>query len=81
MNNLDISLDKYLTQEPDSSFDMWAEAVDNSYSDEFWEKNKDWIMEYSGLNNEWLNKLYCYEPKVAAGIIERAFRFYNIKNK
>jgi len=74
-----ISLDKYLTTPPDDGFDCWAEDVlGNQLSDSFYEKNEDWIDEYDGLCNKWLNKLFNKEVPAsdAAKIIERAFGMY-----
>ena len=70
-----IGLDRYLTQEPDGDYDNWCEMVLESFSDEFYTKNEDWIMD-SPQCNTWLNKLYGKEPEDATKIIERAFNYY-----
>lgn len=71
-----VSLDKYLTSGPDCNFDNWADLVTESFSDDFFNKNEEWILEYDGVCNDWLNRLYHKEPTEAAGIIERSFRLY-----
>jgi len=69
------SLDRYLTTPPDDGFDGWAEDALNSLSNDFYALNEDWIDEYNGQCNRWLNKLFDkgIEPIRAAAIIERAF--------
>ena len=69
------ALDKYLTQEPDYNFDNWCELVIEAFSEEFYNKNEDWIMDNNQCNM-WLNKLYGKEPKETAKIIERAYNYY-----
>lgn len=60
MDNWKISLDRYLTSEPQDDFSPWVELVINNFSDEFYkeayEDRTDW--EDSELENKWLNKLY-----------------------
>ena len=76
MNNFKISLDKYLTTPLEDGFDQWCDIVVESFTDDFFEKNKDWVMEQNGQFERWVNKLINREPKQAAQIIERAFRRY-----
>ena len=76
MESWKSSLDRYLTTEPDCGFDNWCEQVTESFTDNFFDNNEDWIMEYDGLCNKWLNKLIDKEPKQAAILIERAFKIY-----
>ena len=79
MEDWKIALDRYLTSEPDGSFDIWYEKALEAMSEEFYEKNTDWIDEYDGLCNQWLNKLYYdKEPEEAGKIVERAFKVYKI---
>lgn len=85
MNSFQKSLDKYLTTEPDDGFYSWAEQVDNLFSEEFFNKNEDWIIKHDGQCNEWMNKLFYKKsksPKLASEIIQRAFNIYiNQKQK
>jgi len=76
MENWKISLDKYLTTEPYSDFDNWSEQVIEAFTNNFFDSNEDWIMEYDGLCNKWLIKLINKKPKQAAIIIERAFKIF-----
>ena len=71
-----ISLDKYLTAEPDDGFTGWCELVNDSFSDDFYQENEDWIHESSGQCNEWLNRLFNEgkDPLTAAQIIENDFK-------
>lgn len=76
-----VSLDRYLTSGPDDDgFDNWCEAVIESISDEFYEKNEDWINKYGEVSNEWFNKIFKRKdyltPKESAKLIERAHRLY-----
>ena len=76
MKDFSISLDKYYNGEPDCGLDNWFEEVSKKFTDTFFYKNEDWIMEYGGLCEKWLKKLVHKEPQQAAIIIERAFKFY-----
>jgi len=74
-----IGLDKYLTSPPNDGFgDFSEEVVGNCITDEFYNKNEDWINEYDGVCNKWLNKLFDkgISHKYSAIIIERAFNIY-----
>lgn len=76
------SLDKYLTNEPDDGFNGWHEDVLGiCISDFFYEENEAWLLENNGLCTKWLSKLFDkgIRPRIAAKIIERAFKLYNIK--
>jgi hypothetical protein len=77
-----ISLDKYLTEEPYDRYDIWSDAVIDNFSQEFYEKNEDWIYENDGVCNKWMNNLFCSTKTEvqSAQIIERAFNIY-IKEK
>jgi hypothetical protein len=78
-----VILDKYLTSNGDDGFDNWCEIVlGDKISDTFYNENEDWIDEYSGQCNKWLNKLYTRskKPTLSAIIIERAYKLY-IKRK
>ena len=68
------SLDHYLTTAPHDDFTNWCEKVDEAFSKEFWEANKDWISDGNGKCNKWLNSLFDSgkDPQEAAEIIERA---------
>lgn len=78
MKDWKLSLDRYLLSESDNHFDSWAENVIEYLSDDFYMGNEDWVMEYSGVCNNWLNKLFNKSTpiKKAAAIIERAHRVY-----
>ena len=78
MNSFQISLDKYLTSEPDYSFEYWCEAVTEAFTDSFFDANEDWIMTNGGLCEKWFNKLIHKSPIEAAQIIERACNIYKV---
>ncbi len=83
-------LDKYLTTEPEDNFTPWCEEVTDNFTQEFFDKNEDWIKDGSGLCSKWMNKLFDraqseywddniespMTPKMAAKIIEGAFNIY-----
>lgn len=73
------SLDKYLTTPYDDGFDGWCEEIfERQFTDDFYNQNEDWIHEYDGQCNKWLNKLFAKgkTPTEASVIIERAFKIY-----
>ena len=73
-------LDRYLTTEPDNGFNFWCEDVlGNKITETFFYKNEEWILEYDGQCNKWLNKLFNRgkDTNEAALIIERAFKLYH----
>ena len=77
--NWKISLDKYLTTPYDDGFEDWANKVIEYMSDDFYNKNEDWINKDNGQCNKWLNKIFynkCKEPKISATIIERSYKLY-----
>ncbi len=81
MSNWKQSLDRYLTREPDSRFDNWADEIVESLSDEFYYGNMEWVDENNGQFVKWLNALwggYTPTPKESAKIIERAFNLYRL---
>jgi hypothetical protein len=69
-------LDKYLTSQPDFSFDYWCEDVTEAMSQAFLEANEDWIMSNHGQCDKWLWELRNKHPNQAAAIIERAYKIY-----
>jgi len=74
-----ISLDRYLTTEPNDEFHNWSEDVlENKITNEFYYENEKWIDESDGQCNKWMNKLYDRgkTPTEAAVIIERAYKIY-----
>lgn len=78
MFNFKESLDKYLTSEPsDDGFSEWSENVVDNFSDEFFQKNEDWIMN-NEMCNRWMNNLFSneYEPQEASKILERMFSVF-----
>lgn len=75
--NWKVSLDRYLTTEPNEYFDGWCESTIDALSDDFYSANEDWV-DSSELLNKWLNKLFGKEPKEAAIIIEKAFRIFKL---
>lgn len=71
-----IGLDRYLTQSSDDGdYDEWCEMVIESLSDDFYDKNEDWVINDNQCD-VWLNKLQDKDPKEAARIIERAYNYY-----
>lgn len=72
------SLDRYLTTEPEDGFSGWADVVLDKMSDDFYNLNEDWLFEYDGQCNKWLNKLFNKgkEYSEAAQIIERAHSIF-----
>jgi len=50
--------------------------VVDSFTDDFFEKNDEWIIDYNSQCDRWMTKLINREPKQTAQIIERAFRRY-----
>ena len=73
-----ISLDKYLTQEPQDYYDEWCLVVVEGFSEEFFNKYEDEILNKTTIIDKWLNSLYdkgcsCYN---ASAIIERAVKLY-----
>jgi len=75
-----VSLDRYLTEPPDDGFDNWSEKVINSFSEDFYNKNEDWIMDNTNKNqcNIWFNELFRrgIAPQETVLIIERAFKLF-----
>jgi hypothetical protein len=74
--NLSTSLDKYLTTPFDDGFENYFEAVTEKLSNEFFDKNKDWVMESKQFEN-WIEICRNKElnPSVTSKIIQRAHRF------
>lgn len=74
------SLDHYLTTEPDNGFDDWCEAVLELLSDEFFEKNEDWVSNCNSTCNKWLNKIYDKKGYLSiqesAKLIERTHKIF-----
>lgn len=61
------------------AFGKWADKVThNEISDSFFYDHEDWILEYEGQCNRWLNKLFDKgrRPNAAAKVIERAYNIY-----
>jgi len=73
--NWKVSLDRYLTTNPNEHFDGWVESTIDALSDDFYSANEHWV-DSSELLNKWLSKLYHKSPKEAATIIERAFTIF-----
>lgn len=78
-----VSLDRYLTTPPDDGFYGWCEfdgwcedVLGNKITDTFYNENENWIDEYYGQCNKWLNELFRRgkDTTEAAQIIERAFK-------
>jgi len=81
MKELTVSLDRWLTTHPDEDYDNWCDEAIEAFSDDFFNRNEDWIMDEEGLCSEWLNKLHSTNPNLAAKIIERAYRRYGKDTK
>jgi hypothetical protein len=78
-----IGLDRYLTTPPDDGFSNWCEdLLGEKISDDFYEKNEDWLLDQNGTGNKWINKLFFkdFDTTQAAKIIERAHKMF-ILNK
>ena len=77
MNSFQKSLDRYLTTEPEDYFTPWGEKVIELFPENFFNENEDWVLDYDGLCNKWMNKLFNSKtPEQASLIIERAFNIY-----
>lgn len=66
------SLDKYLTSEPyDGGFNNWLENVYNGFSDEFWEKNGEWLDGWSSTDkgNDYFISIFELELSVKESIL------------
>ena len=62
MNNWKKSLDNYLTSgPPDDGFTEYYEMVIESFSDEFYNENVEFVEEYNGILNTWINKIYFHK--------------------
>jgi len=57
MDSFKIAVDKYVTAEPDSTWDVFYEMVEEKMSEEFWQKNENGFL-MSNLYNKWMNKLF-----------------------
>ena len=81
MINLKKSLDRYLTEPPHDGFDNWVEDIlENQITDDFYAANEDWLYDYHGVFDRWLN-LLCNRgksPNEAAQIIERAHKLFKL---
>lgn len=66
-----VRFDRYLTTPAGQDFSDWAEQVIESFTDEFFNNNEEWIMD-SSQHNTWLEKLEHRSPADAARIIQRA---------
>jgi hypothetical protein len=80
--NWKTSLDKYLTNEPYDVFDTYCENIADHFSDNFFNQNEDWIMDFDGQCSKWINKLFnkAVTEENAVKIIERAFKIYKLNN-
>lgn len=85
------SLDKYLTQEPDYSFENWCELVVDKITNDVYNEWEDLICKFDGQVNDWMWKLFNkprsiewslqYHIEYAARILERALTLYKPKKK
>lgn len=84
MNNWKKSLDNYLTSgPPEDGFTEYYESVIESFTNDFYNENEEFIEEYNGILNKWINKIYFHKniyPIEAAKLIERTFNRYKIKS-
>ena len=73
-----VSLDKYLTTDPNEAYYSYQEEVCLNFSQTFSPANDLWIYELGGCCDKWINKLYYAKkkPEDSAILIERAFRLY-----
>ena len=44
--------DNWITKEPDDSFNVWGEYVDETFTDRFYNDNIDWIENFDGECNK-----------------------------
>ena len=59
MNDWKKSLDNYLTSgPPDDGFTEYYEMVIELFSNEFYNENVEFVEEYDGILNKWMNKIY-----------------------
>jgi hypothetical protein len=66
-----INMDRF-SGEPEDGFTNFCEAVDDEFTDGFFEANEEWITNGAGLCNLWMDMLYQeVTPKQAARIIEK----------
>lgn len=66
---------------PDDGFDSWAdELVGDKITTLFYNTHENWIMDYGGFFEKWINKLFLRgkSPEDGARIIERAHRLYRL---
>ena len=74
-------LDRWITREPESDgFDEYCEKITELFSNEFFDSHDEWLVEYDGVFNKWLNKLFdawC-DVEYAAKLIERAAKLYKL---
>jgi hypothetical protein len=76
-----INFDKYITTQPNDGFDEWCDqVVGTEITHKFYAENEDWLLDYDGECNKWMNKLFNKNklPYEASRIIERAFRITKI---
>uniref|UniRef100_A0A6M3J842 Uncharacterized protein n=1 Tax=viral metagenome TaxID=1070528 RepID=A0A6M3J842_9ZZZZ len=78
MNSFQVSLDKYLTKEPEDHLTPFFEKVYDLYPQSFWDYAYECrpSFEDSGIENKWLLKCSSkgYAPEKTALLIERAYR-------
>lgn len=80
MNAFKISLDRYLTPYEDG-FDGFCDLVTERLSDDFFELNEDWVMEWDGIFNKWVNKCFykkSFDVNKTARLIERGHALYQL---
>ena len=73
-------LDHYLTSGGDyGEYDSWCEQVIESFDDDFYNENEDWINDFNTDFDTWLNKLYGDHktPMEAAVKIQRLRTLYH----
>lgn len=60
------------------NYEWWYDVLYESFSDEFFESNEEWIGEDWGVASGWFSKLSHRDPKEVAKIVERAFNLYKL---
>jgi hypothetical protein len=82
MNAFQISLDRYLTSSPyEDGFDGFCDLVTERLSDDFFELNEDWVMEWDGVFNKWVNKCFykkSFDVNKTARLIERGHALFKL---
>ena len=75
------SLDRYLTTPPEDRYnDQWWDELMESFSNEFFQNNEEFIVDEDGQCDKWAYRLFENDkmPSEASKIIERAHKIYKL---